>query len=280
MNKIYKIFALFIILLSMMLIKPAMAANDSSSSVSAAPDIVAIQKRGVLRLALYNQNINNSGANNSSSVEIDLASLIASQLGVKLVIEPASNYDEVINLIAENKADMGAELAILPDRALRVSFTNSYYNYHPHFLVNRFQSAKYGWNTPEEVLAGMKQGGKNITIGVLQDSASVNIVQANFPNAQVVSYADPAQSLQDVVSGKIYAAMGSTPIDIQNFLAKNPRAGLRAEQIDLSTATLLVAIAVPWQDFHLREWLNSYLNYLQQNGITNQIFSRYGYTLS
>lgn len=273
----HKIFACLSLCLGLTVFHNAWADTNSNFP----PDIAAIQKRGALRLAVYNIDlqINSSSQTYNDNVEIALGNLIASQLGVKLQVVPASSYNDVINKIAAQQVDMGEELAILPDRAMRVNFTDPYYSYHPHFLVNRLQAAKYGWNAESDILQGMQQGVEPIKIGVLQNSASVNVVQANFPKAQLIPYADPEQSLRDVVSGKIFAAMGSSPSDINTFLNNNSRANIQAQQVNLTSATLLVAIAVPWQDFHLREWLNSYLTYLKKNGITNEIFAQYGYSI-
>ncbi len=87
-----------------------------------------------------------------------------------------------------------------------------------------------------------------------------------------------AAAFQDVVNGKIFAAVGSTSVSVQQFLNQSPRNTLVAEDVALPQITILVSIAISWQNFHLRELINSYFDYLQKNGVLTSVFQKYGVT--
>ena len=245
------------------------------------PDIAAIQQRGTLRLAVYQTSIPPMTMKDSkghwSGIEIDIAQMIANQLGVKLVVIPAATYDNIVTMVASNQADLGTEVYVTPARALKINFSHPYYSFHPHLLVNRLQAAKYGWNTQAQVVQGLPQS-KPLTIGVVSGSATVQLIQEAFPTMNIVGYSTDTRAFEDVVNGKIFAAVGTTSVAVQQFLTQNPRDTLVSEDIMLPQVTVLVSIAISWENFHLRELINSYFEYLQKNGILTSVFQKYGVT--
>lgn len=249
---------------------------------NAPPDIALIQKRGALRVAVYAGDAaplamrDKNG--NWSGIEIDLAERIASQLEVKLTVVPVNSYNEMVDLVASGQADLSSELAIIPGRALRASFTHPYYTYQPHLLINRLQAARYGWNQPTDIIKGLNVGKAGLKMGVLANSASVELMQQAFPNITIVQYPDIRTALLDVTTGKIFAAMGTTPVEVQKFLQTDAHASLLGEDVAVPQMKILVAVAVPWQYFHLRELLNNYFDYMIANGEVEKIFQKYGET--
>lgn len=247
------------------------------------PDIAAIQQRGVLRMAI-NKNpappfsiVDSKG--NWSGLEIDFGNRVAQNLGVKLTLVFADNYDDLTTLLVAGKADMAMGLSILPSREQQVSFSNPYYSYHPHLLVNRLAASQYGWTTPDKLMNGLKTTKETIIVGVFSGNIIGQILEQTFPNTRVTAYTDRTQCFQDVVDGKIFACMGATPIEIRGFLQDNSQATLHANDIEISTMEDLLGVAIPWQNFHLREWLNIYISYLEQNGIREQLSKQYGYPI-
>lgn len=243
------------------------------------PDIAAIQQRGTLRLAVYQtpnppMTIKDSQGQ-WSGIEVDIAQMIANQLGVKLVVISASTYDNIVNLVASNQADLGTEIYVTPERALKINFSHPYYSFHPHLLVNRLQATKYGWNTSAQVIQGLQQK-QTLKIGVVAGAATVRVIQEAFPGINIANYGTDTQAFQDVMSGKIFAAVGTSAMSVQQFLSQNPRDALIAEDVMLSQATILVSVAISWESFHLRELINSYFDYLQKNGVLTSVFQKYG----
>lgn len=243
------------------------------------PDIAMIQKRGVLRVAFFHLNMPpffmRDAKGNWSGIDIDLANMIAQQLNVKLQILTANDYDSIVNMVYTGQADMGMGLlGMTPERELKISFTTPYYSFHRHMLVNRLLSAQYHWNS-WDVVNQMETANKPIKVGALGDGAIIKNIPEIFPNAIPVPYNDLNVAMQDVVAGKIFAVINASPVEAQDFLNNNPRAPIMAEDVEIPNRQDLISIALPWQYFSLRIWLNAYIAYLQSNNIENQLFSKY-----
>lgn len=272
--RIFKIFCL--ILLLGFFSWTGVWADDSTLP----PDIAAIKARGVLRIGIFKQDAPPVAMRDSNGnwvgIEIDLANMIANQLAVKLQIVSAPTYDAMVDMVAKRQIDLAMELAVLPERGLRVAFTHPYYSFNAHLLVNRLQAAKNGWNNVNAIMAGLSSNKEVAVIGALQGSAGAELLQQTYPNIKIVYYPTITQAFQDVMAGKIFAAIGTSPIEVQDFLKTDPRASLLAEDVEVPNSTFLIAIALPWQYYHLRELLDSYLTYLNQNGVIEEIFQKYG----
>lgn len=238
------------------------------------PDILAIQKRGVLREAIFATPIPpfsiQDSEGNWSGLNITFGQELADSLGVKLQIIPAKTYDELVDLIANNDADIALGLSILPVRQLKISFSDSYYTYHPHILVNRLQALKNGWKTPAQVIQALETSSKPLKVGVFAGNMAAQIVQQSFPNIQVIPYQNYEQSFLDVSSGKLFAAIGATGILIQDFLKRNPQATLHVEDVEFTERQDMLGVAVPWSYFHLRLWLNVYIDYLGHDRVVQE----------
>ena len=245
------------------------------------PDILAIQGRGVLRVGIYDVPVPPftivDSKGNWTGVEIDFGQMVATELGVKLQIIPADSYDDLVTMLTANKIDMAAGMSILPIRQIKVSFSNPYYTYNPHLVVNRLAASQRGWTTPALILSGMQKTTEPLKIGVFAGSAVAQVVKQNFPNLQVVMYQDRDQSFLDVANGKIFASVGASPVSVQDFLNHNPQVALRAQDVAVPQIEDLLGVAIPWQSFHFREWLNVYIEYLKQNGVREQLAKKYGY---
>lgn len=280
MTEAYQLFFKLSLLIGLIFINFAWAATPPHPQPEkAAPDISLIQERGVLRVAFFERNsppfFMRDPQNNWSGIEIDLAKMIAAELKVKLVIVPAESYDDIIDMVANGKADIGMGLlSITPDRELRITFTDPYYTYQHQLLVNRLQASKNGWSV-DQIVTGMQNSKANITIAALEESAQGPILHNLFPNAKIVSYPTLPQAMQAVVDGKAFAALGNSPVEIRDFLQSNPKATLVTEEVVTPNALDLIAAAVPWQYFYLKDWLDLYFDYLKVNGYETKLFQKY-----
>ena len=90
-------------------------------------------------------------------------------------------------------------------------------------------------------------------------------------------YQDRDQSFWDVANNKIFASVGASPVSVQDFLNHNPKAALHAQDVEVPQIQDLLGVAIPWQSFHFRAWLNIYIEYLKQNGVREQMEKKYGY---
>ncbi len=245
-----------------------------------APDIATIKKTGVLSLAIYNANqapfFSRDAKGNWVGVDIDFANMIAGQLGVKLVIEPAPTFNDVINMVATGKADIGLGLvSITPQRALLVRFSNPYYTFHPYLLVNRLQLEQAGWNL-NNVVDEVQDSNKALKLGALASSANILLLQDALPQVQIVTFPSSDAMMRAVANGQIFAAVSDTPEQLKQWLQKNPEAAVTTGMAMIASHTALFGVALPWKEEGLRQWLNIYINYLQMNGVLTGLLQKYG----
>jgi ABC-type amino acid transport substrate-binding protein len=244
------------------------------------PDIAAIQKVGVLRVAVFQGNMPPFSMRNAAGewqgIEIDLMQMAAKEMGVQLMLKPMATYDDIVNAVITKQADAGIGLSLLPGRELKISFTNGYISFHPHLLVSRLQASEKSFDNAAQIIQWL-QTGAPVKIGVLAQSSARQLVQLAFPKAEIISYPSTHDAFTDVLHGKIFAAVAMTPIEVKNFLQEQYQGGLLGLDVPIPTITNIDSIAVPWDYFHLRLWFNTYLNYLQLNGTLAQIFEKYGY---
>jgi ABC-type amino acid transport substrate-binding protein len=274
-----KIFVCLCLVLSLCLLQNSWASTPPSLPQILPPDIALIKQRGELRVAFFKGGappfFMQDARGQWSGIEIELAQMIAQQLQVKLVIVPANTFNSIVDLVANGQADIGMGLLnITPERQLRISFTDPYYIFYPHFLVNRLQAAQRGWPL-WNVIAEMQATQKSFKLGVLAGGASEELLKDKFPKAQMVSYPSVKAAMDDVVAGKIFAALSNTPLQAAVYLKENAQASLVAEDAEVRAVTYIIGAALPWQYFYLRPWLNIYFDYLQQNGIETQLFEKY-----
>ena len=127
-----RLVSIFLLCVMTTLCAAAWAVNATSPKHAYPPDIAHIKKKGTLVVAFYNGNVPpffyHDSKNQWTGIDIDLAKMIAEQLGVKLVVKPSNTYDGIVDMVARRQADIGMGLlGITPQRALKVRFSNRYY---------------------------------------------------------------------------------------------------------------------------------------------------------
>ncbi len=255
-------------------------ASPPSNFSNYPPDIAAIKKSGVLRVAMYEKGspsfFMQDASGNWSGIDIDLENMIAAGLGVKLVIIPMSSYDGMVNAVITGKADLAMGLlSITPERALQVKFAHPIYAYHPAILVNRLKLEQLGWTMPD-LMNELAASTQPIKIGAIPSSANTDLLHRIAPTAQIVAFPSEDQALQAVSDGTIFAAIGDTPEYMTLWLNKNPHTALTTIQGLVSTRSVLFGIAMSWKAENLRQWLDIFLENIQSQNILTDLFTKYG----
>jgi ABC-type amino acid transport substrate-binding protein len=142
----------------------------------------------------------NSTSGVYEGVDIDIVQAIANELGVKLVIKPLS-FDAVIGAVQSGQADIAiSSITILPERALAVNFSTSYY------LANQGILVKDGSGiTSAAGLAGK-------TIGAQLGTTGLYWAQANLTSSTVTQYQDIPTAVVALEQGQIDAVICDTPV--------------------------------------------------------------------
>lgn len=263
---------LFVLILSLCVCFAAKAADvppDIQRILSQHKLIVAVLQKDTPPFFMHDQKGNLVGS------DISLAQNLAQRLGVTLEFnQQATTFDEVVDLIANGKADVGISLLsrTLP-RAMKISFSQPYRMLSKAFVVNRLQAAQRNLETNlEEKLPKIKD--KSIRIGVLANSSYVHFANERYTNLTIVPYESLTQALQDLQQNKIFGIFFDT-LQLQNLLSKIPDSAIYFKIIPLKMEPDSIAIGVPWHDTHLLRWINLYLDVITVDGTLARINQKY-----
>jgi len=135
--------------------------------------------------------------------EVDVARKLARDLGVQLELHP----DEFRYLIADLEANrfdiIISGFSIEAKRALQVDFSNPY----DTTSVALGASVKAGGT--RETMGAFNQPG--VTIGVIEGMTSEDLVALSFPKAAIRTYTQDSVLFNDLLQGKITAAVADSP---------------------------------------------------------------------
>jgi polar amino acid transport system substrate-binding protein len=216
-----------------------------------ADTLVAIEKSGVLRVgvALIIPWTMHDKDGELIGFEIDVAKKLARDLGVKPEFFPTPFRDLVPGLVAGKYDIIVAGLSITAERALRVDFSNPYNETEVKLLA----SAK----SPVAGAASLDAFNKDsVKIGVLEGSTAEDMAGVILTNAQIIDYTDSGAAFNDLVDGKLDAAVADSPrpeIVAQLFPDKVKCL------CDQPLSTYPAAFAVPRGDVEFVNYLNAWI---------------------
>ncbi|MDX1502735.1 MAG: ABC transporter substrate-binding protein [Thermoanaerobaculia bacterium] len=235
-------------------------------------DLRSICERGELRVARYRGQrppffFERDGR--WVGFDVDLGRDIATRLGVEYrEIPTAPSFDAVVDRVAEGSADLGlSKLSATLARATRVRFSRPYLTVYQALLVNRL-SAPAGAD-PFRALDAAGTG-----IGALDGSAYVGYARASFRAAEVRPYSDFSAMMDDVVAGRLDAAlMDSARANTWRRRNREKLVQVRS-RVDKSRRDPL-AIAVSWDKTHLLAWIDLYLDGIEADGTAERLYRKW-----
>jgi len=187
--------------------------------------------------------------------EIDVATRLASDMGVKVEFVP-TKWDGIIPALLSGKFDVIiGGMGIRPDRNLKVNFSIPYDYTGMSMVAHKelaagFKSLK-DFNRPEVLLAAR--------LG----STAVTAAKKFMPKAQLRMFDDESQAYQELLNGRVHAAVGSAPMP--RFQAiKHP------ERLFLPLKTNFtrepIGFAVRKGDFDTLNYLNNWIRVVEAEG--------------
>jgi len=229
------------------------------------PDIQRILQRGYLVVAVLGQDnppfFWEQSSDGLEGVDIEIARAIAAYLGVELQFNrTAQTFNEVIDQVYSLEADMAiSKLSRTLKRARRIRFSQPYVSLGQGFLINRLAFAEYFETVNQEVpiLTALNQvAGK---IGVLRGSSYVGFVESVVPKGQIVEYDTWKELVQAIIRGEVLAACRDE-LEIEKVILTQPNAILQMRTVSLNHFKDSIAIALPWDSYHLLSFVNQYLD--------------------
>jgi polar amino acid transport system substrate-binding protein len=213
--------------------------------------LVAIEKAGKLRVgvALMIPWAMHDKDGNLIGFEIDVAKKLARDLGVRVDFHPTP-FPELIPDLLDGQYDIIISgLSISAERALKVDFSDPY----NQTDVKLIASTK----SPAAAVGTLEAFDKDsVTVGVLEASTAEDMAGVILPNAQIRDYSEASAAINDLLDGKIDAAVADSPRP--ELLAQVFPDKLKC-MCDAPLSTYSAAFAVPRGDVEFVNYLNSWI---------------------
>lgn len=181
-------------------------------------DLEAIKKRGTIRIAVANEipygymNINGE----AKGAGPDVAKHIAKELGIAKIEWIPTSFSALIPGLKANRFDMvAAEMAILPQRCLQVSFSNPNSSYGEGLLVaagNPHDLHRY-----EDFLESDKK------VAIMAGADQLEMLQTlGVPAERMITIANNADAISTVSTGRA-SAYAATSLSVSELAGKSDR---------------------------------------------------------
>lgn len=220
-----------------------------------------IQDRGELVVAMVNEDnppfAIRDAQGNDLGLDIELSKSIAKYLKVKLkILRTAKIYDELVDQVAEGKADLGiGNLSLTLDRAKKVNYSHSYVDLRKSVLLNHKTFAAWKKNDLESVFTFFK--GKN-KLGVVRGSSYVEFAKNLFPEATLVFFDGDDSLVQAVEDGRVAGGFGDE-FFVKKTILFNPKGSLRYQAVILKGQIDKSGILVHKSQQDFLNWINTFL---------------------
>ena len=192
-------------------------------------------------------------------LDVSLSKGIADQLGVDVhFIRTAKTFNDTVNLVYENKADIAiSKISRTLSRTKKVIFSNPYLAMRQSLLLNRVQFAEQssGRRVRPEIAIRELTG----NVGVIQDSSYVGYTNQKFPKTIVSEQPSWPDVLKAARSGELVAAYRDE-LEVKRAILQDPSDAINFQTVVLTDTNDSIAMVLPWQSSHLREFVNQYLS--------------------
>ena len=187
--------------------------------------------------------------------EIDVATRLASDMGVKVEFVP-TKWDGIIPALLSGKFDVIiGGMGIRPDRNLKVNFSIPYDFTGMSIVAHKEMAAGFrslkDFNRPDVLLAAR--------LG----STAVTAAKKFMPKAQLRLFDDESQAYQELLNGRVHAVVGSAPMP--RFQAiKYPERLFLPLQTNFTKEP--IGFAVRKGDFDTLNYLNNWIRVVEAEG--------------
>ncbi|WP_298727606.1 ABC transporter substrate-binding protein [uncultured Ferrovibrio sp.] len=252
--------------LAVMALTVAIFANAANAQ-QPSPTLDAIQKRGTLRVGwavIYPHFYRDPKTNQLTGVSHEIVEELAKSLNVKLeLIE--DNWATLIAGIQSNKFDITIpSLAITLPRALSVTYSRPVYQSAVGLMIRRDDLAKYKtWSDMDVQTARI-----SVTLG---SNADMFVTRA-MTNSQILRVKAAPDSITQLLTGR--ADAWASPVDSFIKVGEEQPSLVRLPGPPVGYSK--VSFAMKAGDYFFRDWVNYFIDELQDTGTLLRIFKKYG----
>jgi polar amino acid transport system substrate-binding protein len=240
----------------------ALALVAGAAQAAMADQLDDIKKAGKIRVAIAmgtplfsfaDANLQPTGS------DVDTATQLAKDLGVKLEIVSVTNAARVPTLQAQRADIVVADLSITPEREKVVDFST------PYAVI----SIIVGGPKSIKVTDYADLNGKRI--GLTRATVNDTLTTQQAKGAEIVRYEDDATLITSMVTGQI-DLFSSTPSNLSEMIKQAPAKNL---ELKFSQKDFDLGIALNKEQPKLKEWINNWVVTNQKNGKLNAIYKKY-----
>ena len=153
--------------------------------------------------------LDDKGESKIVGIDVELAQLIADEIGVELVMEDMP-FDSLIPSVISGRIDMTiAGMTYTEERAKQIDFSEQYHQSVSNFVVIAGEEGKY---TKVEDFDGLK-------IGVQKGTVQEQMVTENLPNAEVVSMQKTGLLIEALKTKKVDAIFIDDIVTVEFVIA-------------------------------------------------------------
>ena len=209
---------------------------------------------------------------NITGIDVEVARLIAKELGVKLkIIKSAPDWNGIVEEVAANKADLGISfLSITTERSKKILYSIPYVQIRQALLFNNLSTAiqrKNGVN----VIKDMFTNKESMVIGVFAGSSYVDFANNMFPGVKIKQYETTEELIKSTLKRDIDAVLVDE-LELFAALRKDPGLKVKLTEIILKDQPDLISVAVDPTNRDLLEFINNVLRVRQVNYTVNSAY--------
>ena len=195
--------------------------------------------------------------------DIDVATALAADMGVKVVFVPTT-WKTLVNGIVADKYDMSTSASLSPKRALVAGYSQSYFAVVDVPLMNRSSAGKYNsWedlNSPLVTVA--------VTMGTVQEKRA----RALFNKAKIITVSAPARDYQEVLAGRADASMTSN-LEAANLVKKYKQ--LQRVPVQEGRSPTPLAMLLPQNDQVWINYVNHWIDLKRERGFFKELEAKW-----
>ena len=230
---------------------------------AAAQTVEEIKKKGVVTIGILSGEPPWGFTNEKGEpvgVDIDVAKLLARDMGVQVKFEPMTVTSRIPSLLTGKVDLLIASMGMFPDRAKVVQFSRPYVA-----NVNLVVAAKDKAITSYEDL-------KNFRVGVNRGNViDINVTQKAPPGTQILRFDDDASAVQALKAGQV-DAIGLAIFPLQ-MLDKSSPGHPYEKKFVVNNQWTGVAMRKDQKD--LNAWVNAFLDKIEKSGELNAISKKW-----
>lgn len=188
--------------------------------------------------------------------DVDVAKLIAEDLGVELELKPITSKQRIPYLTSGTVDLVVSSMGANPERAKSVWFSSAY----APFFSGAFASADVAVSAPED-LAGLKVG---VTGGTIED---LELSKSLPETAEMIRFGDNAATLSAYLAGQVDVLVTGNTVAAK-MAADNPDITLETKFVVRQSPAF---IGVKSGETNMLQWVNVFVLHKKLGGVLNEL---------